>query len=569
MDYQGYNVKVYLYPNQIYGGVLIIVLVFSTLIALICITAMESSTLQLKMVNNFQLLKQIQQETQHQVLLLEENLTDYFYEEPPEHTDLLQFVPDTLLFGEPQGSRYYRVKVEIEQENGAHYSLSTTYGVRDGKFSSPFIAKHTNIQSSQDSLHFYHVDEHFLHKRFEWMPSEALKLSEPIKVEPPQYHFELESTQQAELYRQFKLQHANRQPIIYVMDSEGNLLGLNYQAEIVQNIDLKRKEQSLLKQWKFASLTAMDAFWENRWHTVLIGIMPSYPMKLFAFDVTFSSKKLELEDLLWQVSLPESAVVHKPTIVRFANARWGAVFTYILNHQAYVAFADVQSGNIFKEIALPIYFLSTEKTLELSVIATVDSKARGFCDEAYVGDNNGRLWKIALDGSPIDWRIAQYVDLSLGKIVGQPLIARHPEGKGVMVYLLIQTHDRRHKIVALSTDKQNAFTISFVIDEYCRVQQPLLRQGYLIASMDELNETNKIMIYDTFTGKKIKESKLTFLEASYLDPHQAFHPPFIFTNKPREKENLVVVNTTRGLTFVKMEIDYARLGRRTWETSFH
>lgn len=567
MDYQGDHVKVYLYPNQIYGGVLIIVLVFSTLIALICTTAMESSTLQLKMVNNFQLLKQIQQETQHKVLLLEENLANYFYQEPPEHINFIQFVPDTLLFGEPQGSRYYRVKVENEQENGAHYSISTTYGVRNEKFSPHFITKYINIQSSQDALQYYQIDEYFLHKRFEWMPSGAVKLSEPIKVEPPQYHFELENTQQAELYSQFKLQHANRQPVIYVMNSDGYVLGLNHQVEIVQKIDLKMNVQSLLEQWQFASLTAMDAFWENHWHTVLIGVISSYPMKLFAFDVTFSSKKLELEDLLWQVSLPEGAIVHKPTIVRFANARWGVVFTYILNHQAYVAFADVQSGNIFKEIALPIYFSSTQKASELSTLATVDSKARGFCDEVYVGDSNGRLWKIALEGSAVDWHIAQYVDLSLEKIVGQPVVGRHPEGKGVMVYLLIQAHDRRHKIVALATDKQNVFTISFVIDEYCRVQQPLLRQGYLIVSTDEPNEINKIMVFDAFTGKKIRESKLTFLDMSYLDPPQAFHAPFIFTNKPREKENLVVINTTRGLAFTKMEIDYSHLGRRTWETN--
>lgn len=527
-------------------------------------TAMESSILQIKMLNNFQSMKKIQQETEVELLQLEENLENYFYQNAPEHTTFMQFVPDTLLFGETQGSNYYRVMVENKHESGADYSITTTYGVRRENDLS-FIAKHAKSRSLQDAVQFYHIGKDVVQKQFEWVPAIPAKLSTPLYVSPPQYPFERDNTVQAKSYMQFKLKHANRSSMIYVMSNDGCLWELNHLGKIIHCIDLKKEKQLLLEQWQSVTLTSMDAFWANRWNTILVGVMPSQPMMLFALDITTSKQS---DDLLWHTLLPQGAVVQQPKIVRFANDRWGIIFTYLIDHRAHVAFADIQDGHIFKEIVLPI--LNNAEKVELSTIAPVDSKGGGFCDEVYIGDAYGRLWKIGLDATTNDWHISQYIDLHLGKIIGQPLIGRHPDGKGKRIYLLIQTSDRRHKIAALAIDEQGVLSISFMLDEHCVMHQPLLRQGYLLVHLDDPNGVSKIIVYDAFTGKKERESTLIFLNDSLsLNSSPFSYVPLVFITKPREKENLVLVNGTRGLAIAKMEIDYKRLGRRTWITSLH
>lgn len=542
------------------GSALIIVLVFSTLIALVCVMAMESSVLQLKMVNNFLLMKKTQQEAESKLLLLEEKLENYFYEDPPADTDFIQFVPDTLLFGETQGSNYYSVKVKHENENDTRYSIMTTYGARKGKNGShsfQLAIKDTNFQSSQDSLLLYHINEHLSWNRVEWKAPVSVKLSEPL------YDVTLDSLIELDKVKK----PLKMPPLVSVMDSNGYIWRLNHQGEIVDSIDLKKGEQSLLEQWQSATLTSANFFGGNQWHRMIVGVMPTQPMTLFALNVT---EQKTSDNLLWRLSLPIGAVAQKPAIVRFANECWGIVYTYFMNSQGYIVFADIQNGHIFKEIKLPrSHTAFNGKKIELSAIATADLKNRGFCDAVYVGDESGRLWKIIIDSPQVsDWHVEQQLDPSSGKIIGQPIIGKHPQGKGEMVYLLIEGNDKRHKIVAIATDEQDILTHTFTIDEHCVMHQPLLRQGYLIIHKDELHEINKIIIYDSFTGKKLRDSPLIFLAGSpSLKLCVPFYAPVVFTIKPREKENLVLAHGARGLAMVRIKIDFERLGRRTWETS--
>ncbi len=105
------------------GGVLIVVLVFCLLVGLIVKSSLETSALQFKIIHNYKTHQQNKNEADKALSKLERQL-EKSTESLAENISLIQFVPDTLAFGERNGALYYNVHVKAEHE------INSTFCVR-------------------------------------------------------------------------------------------------------------------------------------------------------------------------------------------------------------------------------------------------------------------------------------------------------------------------------------------------------------------------------------------------------------------------------------------------------
>lgn len=115
------------------GSVLIIVLIFSLLIGMLVTLSMEFGLLQTKttrsyhfemmeLMNTDQVLREQEQRLMQEVL--EDGRTAAYADSK------LQFVPDTLMFGERQGLTYYSVDVRGRGDEGTQVHLQSVVALR-------------------------------------------------------------------------------------------------------------------------------------------------------------------------------------------------------------------------------------------------------------------------------------------------------------------------------------------------------------------------------------------------------------------------------------------------------
>jgi hypothetical protein len=112
------------------GAILIIILVLSTLIAMLANVAMETGILQIKMANNFRLALQVRKQVEEDIRLIEKKLSSEWISTLPKEVSFLQFVPDTLSFGERKGANFYQIEAMRNNEDGSSYHIVTTFSVR-------------------------------------------------------------------------------------------------------------------------------------------------------------------------------------------------------------------------------------------------------------------------------------------------------------------------------------------------------------------------------------------------------------------------------------------------------
>ncbi len=115
-------------PKFSQGGILIMVLIFCMITAIIAHSAIEMGILQLKMVSNFKTHQELVHEAQDELHKLEARLStiDNFVSK---EISFLQFVPDSLAFGEMKGVNYYSVSIHKELHD-AQVQLKSTFCVR-------------------------------------------------------------------------------------------------------------------------------------------------------------------------------------------------------------------------------------------------------------------------------------------------------------------------------------------------------------------------------------------------------------------------------------------------------
>ena len=92
---------------------------------------MESGILQYKMTNSFEEGLIIRKKLDAKLAQIEHDLEKGSF---PKQVTLLEFVPDTLIFGENKGTNYYRI--EVTDENAQSNVMTSTLAMRNTSFSS-------------------------------------------------------------------------------------------------------------------------------------------------------------------------------------------------------------------------------------------------------------------------------------------------------------------------------------------------------------------------------------------------------------------------------------------------
>jgi type IV pilus assembly protein PilY1 len=208
---------------------------------------------------------------------------------------------------------------------------------------------------------------------------------------------------------------------------------------------------------------AGDAYFNNDWHSVLVGTLGAGGKGLFALDVSDPSN-FTAADVLWEISNTQAPdpdgnsdaadfadnlgyTLPQASVVRLHNDKWAAVVAngYESNSGSAVLYLiDIETGAIIKSF--------DTKTVNngLSTPIAVDEDGDHITDVIYAGDLLGNLWKFNVSGNSNSWEIAfsngnganaspaplfKAVDGSNNPqpITAKPQVGKHPDG-GLMVY---------------------------------------------------------------------------------------------------------------------------------------
>jgi hypothetical protein len=156
----------------------------------------------------------------------------------------------------------------------------------------------------------------------------------------------------------------------------------------------------------------------------------------------------------------------------------------------------------------------------------------------------------------------QHIPLSkwvpISAIVGEVLVGEHPQGAGVLLYILAKKkYHEQDVILIIEKTPQQTSHLYKVIDLGTSFYQPILRNKKLLVNDDEF-----VMVFDAMTGQLLLQQRLEL--ASSADPLSRLSVPKMLVRKPREMKRLIMCPTAKGWAKAEVDIDYSILGRRTW-----
>jgi type IV pilus assembly protein PilY1 len=169
------------------------------------------------------------------------------------------------------------------------------------------------------------------------------------------------------------------------------------------------------------SPNAVDAFYNNSWHTVLASGLGAGGQSVFALDVTEPANFAQSNAsslVLWEFSdLDDNDMglsYSRPSIVRMANGEWAAVFGNGYNNtlndghssttgNAVLYIVNIETGALIKKLdtgeGMAEDPLSLARPNGLATPSVIDINGDSIADYIYVGDLFGNLWKIDVTSS--------------------------------------------------------------------------------------------------------------------------------------------------------------------------
>ncbi|CBL44037.1 Putative type IV fimbrial biogenesis protein PilY1 [gamma proteobacterium HdN1] len=213
-----------------------------------------------------------------------------------------------------------------------------------------------------------------------------------------------------------------------------------------------------------------DVYYDNAWHTVLVGTMRAGGRALFALDVTDP----ENITLLWEKTFSDADFTNlgytfaQPVIARLHTGEWAVVMGNGYGNQsstnvdkASLMVIDVKTGDMVKELVVAG---DAAKANGMSSPKLADNNSDGIADYAYAGDLQGNVWRFdlvttsATPASPDPFKksvvgtmlpssfAVSYAGTPFYKtldgrtsgaapqpIMAPPSLVRHPTGKGYIV----------------------------------------------------------------------------------------------------------------------------------------
>jgi type IV pilus assembly protein PilY1 len=343
---------------------------------------------------------------------------------------------------------------------------------------------HANTTTAQDTLNYLRGDASKEVANQGTFRDRASKLGDivnsvPVFVGRP--IFTHPDTLESQPYSAFRSAQKNRTGVVYVGANDGMLHAFNATdgTEIFAYIpgpvfpklkDLTSRSYRDTHQFFVDGLPTMgDVFFNNAWHTVLVGGLNQGGQGMYALDITTPANLTEANAaslVLWEFTDANDKdlgyTFTQPSIVRLHNGQWAAVFGNGYNNlqndgagrvsttgYAVLYIVNIQTGSVIRKISTQAGAVSGPPN-GLATPAVVDLDGDAIADYVFAGDLLGNMWKFDIrDTNPANWRVA-YTDGS-GKpaplyvakdsatspnpqpITNRPEVGRGPGGVGMLV----------------------------------------------------------------------------------------------------------------------------------------
>jgi len=200
---------------------------------------------------------------------------------------------------------------------------------------------------------------------------------------------------------------------------------------------------------------AGDAYFGDKWHTVLIVPMGAGGRSIVAFDV---SDPADGAKVLWEFDNADLGhVIGQPSIQRMANGKFAAIFGsgYGLSGSAKLFVVDIENGSLLAKIDTDP---ANGKPNGLSAPYPVDVNGDTVIDMIYAGDLWGNLWRFDVEsGQTSRWAVHHGTEgaprplmtaCASGNVAGiydcadgdrqpitvRPVVGRGPSGVGQTIY---------------------------------------------------------------------------------------------------------------------------------------
>jgi type IV pilus assembly protein PilY1 len=194
-----------------------------------------------------------------------------------------------------------------------------------------------------------------------------------------------------------------------------------------------------------------DAYFNNKWHTVLVGSLGAGGKGVYALDVT-TPDSFSASDVLWEYDSDERKdddlgyTIGQPTVVRLDDGHWYVMFANGYASEAGSAvlyLVRLDADNLTNAAVIKIVAKDGDGDCEdgLSSPIPVDINGDRITDYAYAGDLCGNLWKFDLrnfgNGNPKNsFSLIFHAEDSAGRnqpITARPEVGINPNG-GYMIY---------------------------------------------------------------------------------------------------------------------------------------
>lgn len=398
-----------------------------------------------------------------------------------------------------------------------------------------------------------------------------------------------ENATSSQKYSNFKLKMAKRVNIVYQIDGNLQLRGFDVQTgnlivnlKLTTLLNIKSSNQYDLIP-PTPELTTMDVFFNQKWHSVLVGVVGQKKQFIFCLDVTTPQLLTQstAHQALWWSYKDTRGGFSKPTIIRGSNHQWQLVIGQIWRNSKTLKITNkihlFSLGNAQKQqtILLPTVVDSRVASRNFFLFTPIDSQGKGYADYLYVADKIGNLWKFGLATHAAErWKASHHHLLfsmrqqqMSGEILTQPKAIAHPDGGVVLSFLAKYFHQPHGYLISLRDYKHK----SYRWHDLTLVNEDTIENWYkpIVSSQENMHilsnrvvsvlSNHQIAVLDVYTGKKYQDNN-----TGVIPQTTCLGEPIIFFDPKNKHSFFLYMLKDEKYAWVKLDVESDKLGRRIW-----
>ncbi|MCS5708063.1 hypothetical protein CC99x_004005 [Candidatus Berkiella cookevillensis] len=421
-----------------------------------------------------------------------------------------------------------------------------------------------------------------------------------------------ENAMYAEKYSDFSQKQISRSPIVYQIDGEYHLHAFELETG-KSRIDFDLKSlftRSLIEKDKEDRETTIapelmhaDIFYDNQWHSVLVGIVGVKHQAVFCIEVTTALSGAAAQkhlNLLWTLEDRDS-FFSWPTVSRMVDNVWYLILAQSgcsdNNHlSAGFKMINFKTGVVsqnLRAISIENKNETSKNRIQFSAMTAIDSKSRGYVDYLYAGDNLGKLWKFDLENQFL--QNSEFIKYSTlfkmndngvsGEILSQPKIVLHPEQGFLISFLAKYPNDEQRYLINIwdknaHLRKETHLFYTLKLAAYSNSTEtenwympigydhvyPLVRNKQLLIA----SQANQLIAKDMHSSKTCAQTnyKKPLFQSTTQSSLTFVGAPLVFSQGL--KQPILVLHGLSDGSFAWTELDLNdKIGRRAWRELNH